>query len=89
MMDNMCVGEERGEERREERGERREERGERYLVEELVAHAALNDARYLVRSLHDLLPGLVDVLETLGFLKQTQHICPSVCSIHRLRCRSI
>lgn len=40
------------------------------LAEHLVPHTALNHVGNLVRSLHDPLPRLVDVLETFGLLKE-------------------
>ena len=39
------------------------------LAESFVANAAVDDVRRLVRLLHDLHPRLVDVRESLGFLK--------------------
>ena len=43
------------------------------LGQGVVAHAALHHVGVLVRPLHDLLPRLVDVGETLGFLKVGTH----------------
>ena len=44
------------------------------LAQRVVAHAARDHVGVLVGALHDLLPGLVDVAEPLGFLEDGDHI---------------